>query len=458
MTFQKYLEVIDCFLWEKLLVFLLVGAGLFLTIYLKGFQFRYFTQSIKLTFSKHDANAKGDISQFQSLMTSLAATVGIGSIAGMATAVMAGGFGAIFWMWVVALIGMATKYCEAILAVKFRQTDDKGRIQGGPMYYIKKGLKAKWLALFFAFFGFLSSFAGGNLIQSQAISDALFELFHLPHFISGILIALVGGIIIFGGIKNLAKINAILVPLMALLYLVGGIIILTVHFDKIGPSFLLIFKNAFSGKSVTGGLLGSGVMASIQMGLARGISSNEAGLGSAPIASAAAKTDVPGRQALISMSSVFFSSFVVCTITVLILGVTQMAGTLGPDGKMLNGAPLVMQAFQSTLPGGGIIVAVGLILFGFSTILGWSYYGEKCIEFILGSKSIFVYRPIFICFIFLGAILSIDIVWPLADIMNGLMALPNLIGVVFLAKVAGEETKGFSKLLKLEKKAIQSQI
>jgi AGCS family alanine or glycine:cation symporter len=389
-------------------------------------------------------------------MTSLAATIGIGSIAGMATAITAGGYGAIFWMWVVALIGMITKYSEAILAVKYRKSDSKGRMKGGPMYYIEQGLKMKWLAVLFAVFGLLSSFAGGNLIQAQSIADASLELFNIPPIVTGIIVAVCVAATLFGGVKKLGKINSFLVPIMALLYIVGGLIVLVLCHDKILDAISLIFSNAFSGRSVTGGLLGAGVMSSVQMGVARGISSNEAGLGSGPIASAAAKTDYPGRQALISMSAVFISSFIVCTITVLVLSVTNMVGKVSDNGQILNGAPLVMQSFESVLPGGGVIVALGLLLFGFSTILGWSYYGEKCMEFLFNGKGIVLFRLIFICLVFVGSLLSINVVWPLADIMNGLMAFPNLIGVLFLAKVVSKESDSFFRLLRTERKVIQS--
>jgi alanine or glycine:cation symporter, AGCS family len=448
---SEILQYIDSVLWNGFLVYIIIITGLFLTIKLKGIQFRYLFKSIKLVFTRHDNKAQGDITQFQSLMTALAATIGIASIAGMATAIISGGFGAIFWMWVVALIGMVTKYAEAILAVKYRQVDKRNQMCGGPMYYIEKGLNQKWLAVLFALFGSLASFAGGNMIQSQSISEAMHELFHMPPIVTGIILALLIAGVVFGGIRSLGKINAVLVPVMAVLYITGGLIILGLNFDKIPAGLYQIVHQAFNGRAVVGGFIGASVMSAIQMGIARGISSNESGLGTAPIAAAAAKTDVPGRQALISMSGVFFSSFVVCTITVLVLAVTNVVGTLDENGQILNGASLVMKAFSLVLPGGQWIVAIGLLLFGFSTILGYSYYGEKCVEYLFGQRLLLYYKILFIIVTFIGALLSINVVWPLADIFNGLMALPNLIGIILLSSIVKSETKAFVSLLREEK-------
>ena len=452
MTLKIFLEKTDSFLWEYFLMYLLIGIGIFLTLRLKGMQFRYLPFALKLAFSRHDDKAQGDISQFQSLMTAMAATIGISSIAGMATAVIGGGFGAIFWMWVVSLIGMVTKYSEAILAVKYRKVDKNGEMCGGPMHYIEKGLRCKWLGVSFAVFGAFAAFGGGNLIQAQSISDAMQELFHCSPLVCGFILSILTGIVILGGIKNLGRINAFLVPIMALIYIMGGLIILFLHIEKILPSLWLIVKSAFSFRAVGSGVIGGNIIMAMQMGVARGISSNEAGLGSSPIAAAAAKTDLSGRQALISMSGVFLSSFIVCSITVLVLAVTGVVGTTNAQGQMLNGAPLVMYAFSSNMPGGGLIVALGITLFGFSTILGWSYYGEKCVEFLFGEKSLLYYRIIFIFIVLFGTLMSIELVWPLADIMNGMMAIPNLIGIFFLSKIIVTESDIFFDFLQKEKK------
>lgn len=447
----EWLKTVDSLLWGNFLIFLLVAVGLLLTWKLRGMQFRFLLYSLKLAFSRQDPNAEGDISQFQSLMTALAATIGIGSIAGVATAIVAGGFGAIFWMWMIALLGMATKFAEALLAVKYRETDDKGEMRGGPMYYIAKGLGWKKLGGAFAVFGTLSAFAGGNLTQSHSIAAALHDLLLIPPLWTGISLSLITGFVLLGGIKTIGKISAYLVPLMALLYIAGGVIILILHWEKIPSCLSTIFHSAFQGQAAFGGFLGASVASAIELGASRGVSSNEAGLGSAPIAAAAAKTDSPGRQALISMTGVFLSTFIVCTITALTIGVTDVLGDLSLAGVPLNGAPLVMQAFRSTLPGGGGIVALGLILFGYSTIIGWAYYGEKCMEFLCGSWALRWYRALFCLIVFFGAIASLEVVWPLVDIMNGLMALPNLIALFALSGVVVQEAQGFFSLLAREK-------
>lgn len=451
MNFVELLNYVDALLWNKCLIVILALLGIILTIRLKGMQFRYFAYSMKLAFTRSDDKAEGDISQFQALMTALAATIGIGSIAGVATAICAGGFGAIFWMWVIASIGMATKFAEAILAVKYREIDSSGQVRGGPMYYIAKGLGWKKVAGSFAIFGILSAFAGGNLTQSNSVAIALNQWLNLPPLGTGIVMGIVTAIVLFGGIKSIGKVCAYFVPIMAIFYIVGGLFIIATFYYKIPAAFLLIVKSAFNGQAATGGFLGAGVAAAIQMGVARGVSSNEAGLGSAPIAAAAAKTDVPGRQAMISMTGVFLSSFVVCTITALVIAVTGVLGEIGADGKVLNGAALVMKAFDKVIPYGEAVVAIGIVLFGYSTIIGWAYYGEKCIEYLAGAKSIIVFRALFSCVAFYGALLSMDIVWPLVDIMNGLMALPNLIGLFGLLGVITAESRSFFKLLEREK-------
>jgi AGCS family alanine or glycine:cation symporter len=446
-----WLNQIDAWMWGHFLVILLIGVGLFFTIALKGMQFRYLVYSLKLAFTRQDNQAEGEISQFQSLMTALAATIGIGSIAGVATAIVSGGFGAIFWMWVIALIGMVTKYAEAILAVKFRTTDEKGEIVGGPMYYISLGLGWRWLGSLFAVCCTLSAFAGGNLIQSNSIAVALNNLLHIPHAWTGGVMAIVTAVVLLRGIKSIGKVSSYLVPVMALLYVGGGLMILGMHLNRIPAGIWTIITTAFTGQAAFGGFLGASVMAAVQLGVARGVSSNEAGLGSAPIAAAAAKTDVPGRQALISMSGVFLSSLVVCTITALVISVTGVLGSIGADGKALNGSLLVMEAFRSALPGGDIMVAIGLFLFGYTTIVGWAYYGEKCLEFLMGKKALLPFRALFCSCVFMGAVMGFDLVWPLADIMNGLMALPNLIGLIGLSSVVISESRAFFALLEREK-------
>ncbi|NGX51439.1 MAG: Amino-acid carrier protein AlsT [Chlamydiae bacterium] len=444
------LNTFDHYLWSYFLIILLVGVGVLFTIRLRGLQFRYLGYALKLAFTRQDDRAEGDISQFQALMTALAATIGIGSIAGVSTAIVGGGFGAIFWMWVIALFGMATKYAEAILAIKFRTKDHRGKMCGGPMHYIKRGLNWKWLAGSFAFFGMLSSFAGGNITQTHSIADALYDLTNISPIWTGLILMVITGAVLLGGIKSIGRVCALLVPLMAGFYVLGGIAILVIHGGEVLSSLALIVKSAFNGQAAARGFLGASIIASLQFGVARGVSSNEAGLGSGPIAAASAKTDVPGRHALISMTTVFLSTMVVCTITALVISVTGVLGNLDSHGTILNGAPLVMEAFRSTIPYGDVVVALGLILFGYSSIVGWSYYGEKCAEYLFGERSIVPFRILFSLVAFLGTLLSIDIVWPLVDIMNGLMTLPNLIALFALSGVVVKESQSFVTLLKYE--------
>jgi AGCS family alanine or glycine:cation symporter len=460
MGFEKqlvgYLNLFDSILWGRFLIVLFVGLGLYLTVRLRGMQFRYLFYSLKLAFTHRDPDARGDVSHFQALMTALAATLGISSIAGVATAVIAGGFGAIFWMWVIAIIGMVTKYSEALLAIKFRITGKNNEMSGGPMYYISRGLGWKWLGGSFAVFGALAAFGGGNMTQSNSITCAIREMSGLSPVWCGLVLTVATALVILKGIKSIGKVCAALVPVMAVMYLGSGFLVLSAHLDKVGPAFLCIIKTAFTGQAAIGGFLGATVMAAVQMGAARGISSNESGLGSAPIAAAAAKTDVPGRQALISMSGVFLSSLVMCTITALVLYVTGVVGKVDGNGAVLNGASLVMAAFRSVVPGSEILVAIGLFLFGFTTIVGWAYYGEKCWGYLTKERSVVFYRFLFCSFVFFGSVLSLDVVWPIADIMNGFMALPNLIGLVMLSGVILNESQAFFSLLKQEKSLANS--
>lgn len=438
-------------MWSYFLIVLLIGVGLFLTYRLRGVQFRFLKYSLKLAFSRKDNSSEGEMSQFQALMTALAATIGIGSITGVATAIIGGGLGSIFWMWMIALVGMATKYSEAILAIKYRIKDHLGQIYGGPMHYIDKGMKLKWLASLFAFFGILSSFAGGNLTQAHSIADAMKDLTSFSPGWTGAILAFITGLVLIGGVKNIGKVCAFLVPIMAGMYILGGLSIIFIHSDQVFNTFKTIVTSAFSGQGVRGGFLGAGFIGALQFGVARGISSNEAGLGSGPIAAAAAKTDVPGRAAMISMTTVFLSTLIVCTITALVISVTGVLGKCDSGGNILNGAPLVMEAFRSTLPFGGTIVAIGLLLFGYSTIIGWSYYGEKCLEYLIGKRGVIPFRLLFTFFVFIGALLSIDLVWPLVDLMNALMTFPNLIALIALSGVVAKESKEFFALVEKER-------
>ncbi|CRX38032.1 alanine/glycine:cation symporter family protein [Estrella lausannensis] len=438
-------------LWGAPLLILIMGVGLYLTVVLRGIQFRYLAYALKLVFTKQQHKGeKGDISHFESLMTALAATIGIGNIAGISTAIVAGGMGALFWMWVTAIIGMATRFAESILAVKYRTTDTKGEMCGGPMYFIQYGLGWRWLSTAFAFCGAIAAFGGGNMLQANSVADVLKETFSIDPLISGVVIAVLTGMTILGGIRSIGKVASFLVPMMVLIYISGAGLILLLNFTKIPGVFLTIFESAFTGQAAVGGFLGSTIVMAIQMGVSRGLMTSEAGLGTASIAAAAAQTDVPGRQALVSMTGCFLATIVMCTLTGLVLGVTDILGKTGTDGKLLTGAAMTMAAFKSVIPWGGYIVTTGLILFAFTTLVGYAYYGEKCCEYLFGEKLVPYYRILFTLIVIPGAVLELEIVWKVSDIFNGMMAIPNLIGIMALSKIVIEEKRAFTKLLRQE--------
>lgn len=438
------LVAISGMVWGVPLLVLLVGTGIFLTFKLRLLQVRKLFTGFKIAFTPSKCNdSEGDISQFQALMTALAATIGTGNIVGVSTAVVAGGPGALFWMWLSAFFGMATKYAEAILAVRFRERKANGLMAGGPMYYIKNGMNSKWLASAFAFFGAFAAFGIGNMVQSNSVAMVVKENFGVSEIYTGIILTVFTGLVVLAGIKGIGKATGVMVPAMATFYMAGGLIIIFMNLDKIPGVFSLILGDAFTGKAVAGGALGT----VIRFGVARGVFSNEAGLGSAPIAAAAAKTDMPGRQALVSMLGTFIDTIIVCSVT----GIVVVMSGAWQDGD-LNGAALTSNAFNSFLPGmGKYIVAIGLIFFAYSTILGWCYYGEKCFEYLVGVKAVIGYRIVYTLAVFVGAVSSLSLVWNLADIFNGLMAVPNLIALVALSGVVLEETKAFEVKLQEEK-------
>lgn len=451
-TLQQIINVLNEWIWGPPLLILLVLVGLYLTIRTRALQFRYLWYAHKLAFTRHDDGAEGDISHFQALMTALAATIGIGSITGVATAIAIGGMGALVWMWGAALFGMATKYGEAILAIKYRIADESGEMCGGPMYYLEKGMKVKWLAVLFAFFAAVTALGTGNMVQANSVVLAVQDLFHVPPLWTGIVLMLLVGFALLGGIKSIGKIAGVLVPAMAIFYILGGLFIIILKIEAIPAAFALIFKSAFSGQAAVGGFAGAGVMAAIRLGVSRGVFSSEAGLGSSPIAAAAAKTDTPGRQALVSMCSVFITTGIVCTITGLVIAVSGVFGEIGPDGKLLDGSALALRAFDRMIPYGGLVVTIALIPFAYSTILGWAYYGEKCVEYLLGIRAVKFYRILYTILVLPGSILSLQLVWGFANMMNGLMAFPNLIGLFVLGGVIAKETHLFEGILKQEKK------
>ncbi|MCG8471501.1 MAG: sodium:alanine symporter family protein [Desulfobacterales bacterium] len=450
--FIGLLKIVNGFVWGPPLLVLLVGTGLWLTLSLRGIQFTTLFHSLYLALVKRreeGSQGEGDISHFQALMTAMSATVGTGNIAGVATAIALGGPGAMFWMWLTGLLGMATKYAEAVLAVKFREKDTNGNMRGGPMYYITNGLGWKWLGIIFAIFAAVASFGIGNMVQSNSVADAVHATFNVPLKVTGLVMMIFVALVVVGGIKSIGRVTSVLVPIMIVFYIAGSIAILILNAGEVPGAIALIFKHAFSPTAATGGFAGAGVMLAIRMGVARGVFSNESGLGSAPIAAAAAQTNHSVTQALVSMTQTFIDTIIVCSMTGLVLIIT------GKWSSGLDGAELTVTAFQSALPGftiggpqgfavgGGLIVTIGLILFAYSTILGWCYYGEKSIEYLLGEASVMPYRIVFVIFVGVGSFLKLNLVWTLADIFNGLMAIPNLIALLGLTPIILSETKDY---------------
>jgi AGCS family alanine or glycine:cation symporter len=439
--FLNVLTDIRNFIWGTPLLVLLVGTGIFLTIRLKGLQLRGLVYSLYLAFiqRKEDDKEAGDISHFQALMTALAATVGTGNIAGVATAIVAGGPGALFWMWVTGLFGMATKYAEAVLAIKYREKDEFGTMSGGPMYYISKGLGMKWLGVLFAIFAAIAAFGIGNMVQSNSVAEAVKTSLNIPHYITGIVLALFTAMVVLGGIKSIARVTQVLVPVMIVIYFIGALIILMLKISVIPGIFAQIFKSAFTPTAALGGFMGATLRETMREGVARGVFSNESGLGSAPIAAAAAKTPNPVKQALVSMTQTFIDTLVVCTMT----GLVILSSGLWTMDK--TGAELTTLSFRESLPGGigEFVVTFGLIFFAYSTILGWCYYGEKSIEYLFKERAVKIYRIVFVIFVAVGTMLKLQTVWTLADIMNGLMAFPNLVGLIGLSSVIVAETNKY---------------
>jgi AGCS family alanine or glycine:cation symporter len=441
----KSIEVLigklGAFVWGPPMLIFLVGTGFYLTIALRGLQFRQLGYSLWLALVKRreDADEPGDISHFQALMTALSATVGTGNIAGVATAIAAGGPGALFWMWVTGLVGMATKYGEAVLAVKYRVKDEKGDMCGGPMYYISKGLGWKWLGTLFALLAAVAAFGIGNMVQSNSVADAVEATFHIPFYVTGLALMIFTALVVLGGIKSIGRVTGVVVPIMIVFYVAGALLIIALNITAVPAAFALIFKYAFTPSAAAGGFAGATVMLAIRMGVSRGVFSNESGLGSAPIAAAAAQTRHPVPQALVSMTQTFIDTLIVCTMTGLVLIMTGA----WESGK--TGAELTTFAFQSGMAGGKYIVAVGLILFAYSTILGWCYYGEKSVEYLFGEKAVAPYRYLFVLFVGVGAVAKLEFVWALSDTFNGMMAIPNLIGLLALSPVILRTTREYFK-------------
>lgn len=434
-------DTINGIVWGPPILFLIVGTGIYLSLSTKFFSIGKLGYILKNTFLKMFSKenlGEGEVTAFQAVATALAATVGTGNIAGVATAIALGGPGAVFWMWLAAVVGMTTKYAEVVLAVKYREKTADGRFVGGPMYYIANGLKWKWLAYIFAAFGALAAFGIGNMVQSNSVAASLKATFNINPWITGIVLAAITAMVIVGGIKRIGAFTEKLVPFMAAIYIIGGIGIIISNITHIPEAIGLIFGNAFTGHAAVGGFAGATLAQSIRFGVARGVFTNEAGLGSAPIAHAAATTDHPVRQGLWGVFEVFADTLVICSITALAIMVSGLWNT------GLTGAELTTAAFNEGIPGiGGYIVSIGIVLFAYSTIIGWEYYGERCAEYLLGSKAILPYRIIWVPFVLIGAIGGLETLWALADTLNGLMAIPNLIGVLFLSPVIFKLTKEF---------------
>lgn len=433
--------IINSFVWGPPMLVLFVGTGLYFTIrtnFLSFAKLGYVLRNTLFKMFSKEGRGEGEVTAFQAVATALAATVGTGNIAGVATAIALGGPGAIFWLWVSGALGMTTKFAEVVLSINYREKTPDGRFVGGPMYYIEKGLKLRWLALVFAAFGALAAFGIGNMVQANSVAASLEVTFGIGKMVSGVVMAVLAAVVIIGGIKRIGQVTELLVPFMAAFYIIGGLIILIINIAQLPAALALILKSAFTGHAAVGGFAGSVMMDAMRRGIARGVFSNEAGLGSAPIAHAAATTDHPVRQGLWGVFEVFVDTIIICTLS----GLTIMVSGVWSSGE--TGAALSTLAFETSLPGiGGYIVSIGIMLFAFSTILGWAYYGERCAEYLFGPKVNMVYRVLWIPFIVIGAVGGLNMLWDLADTLNGLMALPNLIGLLGLSGVVLKLTKEF---------------
>ena len=438
-VFEQTIDAINGLVWGPIMLTLLLGTGIFLTIGLRGMTITRIPYAFKQLLKGRKASGEGEISPFNALMTALSSTVGTGNIAGVATAIGIGGPGALFWMWCTALVGMATKYAEAVLAVNYRETDAAGKKVGGPMYYIKNGLGKRWkpLAFLFALFGALAGFGLANTVQSNTVSQVLLNNFQIPTVASGLVMALLVALVLLGGIQRIAQVAGKLVPLMTVIYLVSTLLILLMNLTEIPAALVFIVDSAFNGTAATGGFAGATVMLALRMGVSRGIFSNESGLGSAPIAHAAAATNSPVRQGTIAMLGTFIDTLIICTMTGLVLIVTDVWNS------DLQGAAMTLQVFDSSLPFGGDILSLCIALFAFTTMLGWSYYGERCAQFLLGPKVVLPFRVLWVVGIFLGTQMSLGLVWKMSDALNGMMAIPNLIALLLLSPVVFKLTRQY---------------
>ncbi|MEH6583605.1 MAG: sodium:alanine symporter family protein [Halioglobus sp.] len=430
---------VNSWAWGPMMLVLLLGTGIYLSLGLRFLTIRKIPRAFTLLLQGREGRGQGDISPFSALMTSLSATIGTGNIAGVATALALGGPGALFWMWVTALVGMATKYAEAVCAVRFREQDDQGNFSGGPMYYIRNGLHKRWhwLGYAFALFGSLAGFGIANTVQSNSVSQVLHDSFDVPPLATGLVLMVLVGAVVLGGIRRIASVASWLVPFMAVGYIVMASIAILAHLDEVPGAIVTIVDSAFSGSAAAGGFAGASVWAALRFGVARGIFSNEAGLGSAPIAHAAAKTDEPVQQGMIAMLGTFIDTLIVCTLTGLVIVIMDVL----PTG--VSGASLTSMAFASAIPGGDIVVTIGLCLFAFTTMIGWSFYGERCVVFLVGTRGIIPFRLAWVLAIPVGTLVELDLVWLIADTLNAFMAIPNLIALLLLSPLVFTISKDY---------------
>ncbi len=435
----ELITTVNAWAWGPLMLALLLGTGLYLSVGLRFMTIRKIPAGFRLLLQGRKGKGEGDISPFSALMTSLSATIGTGNIAGVATAIALGGPGALFWMWMTALVGLATKYAEAVLAVRFREQDDEGNYSGGPMYYIKNGLPKHWhwLGVAFAIFGGLAGFGIANTVQSNSVSQVLHDSFSVPPLATGLVLMVLVGAVILGGIKRISSVASWLVPMMAVSYVLMSLVVILANLEAVPGAFVTIIESAFNPVAATGGFAGATVWAALRFGVARGIFSNEAGLGSAPIAHAAARTDQPVQQGMIAMLGTFIDTLVVCTMTGLVIVIMDV----WPSG--VSGASLTTMAFANGFPGGQYIVTLGLCLFAFTTMIGWSFYGERCVVFLFGTKAIVPFRVAWVIAIPVGTVVELNMVWLIADTLNAFMAIPNLIALVLLGPLVFKITREY---------------
>ncbi|MEP0201861.1 MAG: sodium:alanine symporter family protein [Halioglobus sp.] len=435
----ELITTVNGWAWGPVMLVLLLGTGLYLSLGLRFVTVRKIPMALRLLLQGRSGKGEGDISPFSALMTSLSATIGTGNIAGVATALALGGPGALFWMWITALLGMATKYAEAVCAVRFREQDSQGNFSGGPMYYIRNGLDKKWhwLGYAFALFGSLAGFGIANTVQSNSVSQVMNDSFSVPPLATGLVLMLLVGAVVLGGIKRIASVASWLVPFMAVSYMLMSLVVILTHMNEVPAAIVHIVDSALNGSAAAGGFAGATVWAALRFGVARGIFSNEAGLGSAPIAHAAARTNEPVQQGMIAMLGTFIDTLIVCTMTGLVIVIMDVL----PTG--VSGASLTSMAFGNAFPGGEIIVTLGLCLFAFTTMIGWSFYGERCVVFLVGTRGIMPFRLLWVVAIPVGTVVELDMVWLIADTLNAFMAIPNLIALLLLAPLVFKVSKEY---------------